>query len=53
MNQVKVFQNMRNSWSVVVSDAQTGLMLKCKTFQTKNEAIAFAVDYGFCESVGV
>lgn len=52
MNQVKVFQNMHNTWSVVVRDVQTELVLTAKVFDTKNQAIAFAVDYGFNGKVG-
>ena len=47
MNQVRLFQNMWNSYTVVVSDTQTKLVLATKVFDTKNEAVAYAVDYGY------
>lgn len=47
MNQVRLFQNIWNSYTVIVSDAQTKLVLATKVFDTKNEAVAYAVDYGY------
>lgn len=47
MNQVRLFKNMWGSYTVIVSDKHTKLVLTTKVFGTKNEAVGYAVDYGY------
>ena len=47
MNQVRLFKNMWGSYTVIVRDQQTQLVLATKVFDTKNEAVGYAVDRGY------